>query len=74
MAAREEAGGRLAVFRAQEMALCEDHEYALERVMGQVRTLFPRQRDLWNAIFPPAPRVSRTDDLDTDPEADPTMD
>ncbi|MBU1413330.1 hypothetical protein KKC22_17605 [Myxococcota bacterium] len=71
VAARDEAGQRLAVFRARELALCEDHEYAVERVMGQVRALFPRQRDLWNAIFPPAPRASRNEDSEADPETDP---
>ena len=67
VAAREAAGVKLAGYRAREEALCEDHELALERVMGQVRALFPRQRELWNAIFPPADRARETPELDDDP-------
>ena len=68
LAARDEAVAGLAVARAREEALCEDHELALERVMGQVRTLFPRRRDLWDAIFPPAPRAPHADADDPSPE------
>ncbi len=73
LAARDEAGRKLAVARAREEALCEDHEIALERVMGQVRTIFPRQRDLWDVIFPPAPRAPRTDDDDPATPEDPAI-
>jgi len=71
VAARDEAGVKLAGYRAREEALCEDHELALERVMGQVRTLYPRQRDLWNAIFPPADRPREAPELDDDPAPTP---
>jgi len=73
LAARDEAVARLAVARAREEALCEDHELALERVMGQVRALFPRRRDLWDAIFPPAPRAPRVDEDEMAPPEGPTI-
>ena len=42
-----------------------DHELALEKVMGEVRATFPKDRRRWSVIFPPVRSRRGADD---DPE------
>jgi len=67
---RTEAYGAVAEARAVEDAACDDHELALERVMGQIRAIFPKDKRTWNVIFPSSPRRSRRDEEDIDIDTD----
>lgn len=55
---RTDALAVVADARAQLEATMDDHELTVEKLMGQVRALYPKDREKWNAIFPPA-RASR---------------
>lgn len=50
--ARAAAYAELAKARAVEDAAKYDHELAVERLMGHVRAIFPRDRARWDVIFP----------------------
>jgi hypothetical protein len=52
LGARAAAYADVAKARAVEDAAKEDHELAVERVMGQLRTIFPRDRARWDVVFP----------------------
>jgi hypothetical protein len=67
---RTEAYAAVAQARAVESAACDDHELALERVMGQIRAIFPKDRRKWNVIFPSSPRRTRTDEEETELDTD----
>ena len=59
--------GDTAKARAEEDAACDDHELAVERIMGQIRTIFPKDRHKWNVIFPSLSR-GRTPEETEEPE------
>jgi hypothetical protein len=70
LAARAAGYEALAKVRAVEYAAKEDHELAVERVMGQLRTIFPRDKARWDVVFPSvSTRSSSSDDSeDAGPE------
>jgi hypothetical protein len=74
VAKRKAAYADLAAVLVEERSLKDDLDLAIDRVAGQVRTLFPKDRERWAVIFPPAATKSaRTDDAEAtadDPGAD----
>ncbi|HUT76043.1 MAG TPA: hypothetical protein VM285_00040 [Polyangia bacterium] len=52
LGARTAAYADVAKTRAVEDAAKEDHELAVERVMGQLRSIFPRDKARWDVVFP----------------------
>jgi len=66
--ARAAAYADLARARAAEEAAKYDHELSVERLMGHVRAIFPRDRARWDVIFPSG--STRTSSADKDEAAD----
>ena len=56
--------------RVLEEAAREDHSTIVDKLMGEVRALFPRDRKRWEVIFPPAPRSPTTVTNHDGPEPD----
>ena len=63
------AAARAVAFTAEEVAR-DDHEAAIDKLMGEVRALYPRDRKRWDLIFPtlPSRRARRDDDDEPTPE------
>ncbi|MEK6607719.1 MAG: hypothetical protein AABZ30_08675 [Myxococcota bacterium] len=71
VAARKTGRRALADARAREEAVMEEHETAIDKLLGQVRAIFPRDVARQNVVFPPAPARGRADDeADDDAETD----
>jgi hypothetical protein len=70
LGARAAAYADVAKARAVEDAAKEDHELAVERVMGQLRTIFPRDRARWDVVFPSVSSRSSGGDDDAETGAD----
>ena len=66
--ARAAAYAEVGAARVLEEAAREAHSTIVDKLMGEVRALFPRDRKRWDVIFPPAPRSSTTAADDNDPE------
>ena len=54
----EQMRGLVVTGELQSSAYDVLHELAVERIMGQLRTIFPRDRDRWDAVFPNSPTRS----------------
>lgn len=67
VAARDKGYLARAEALSREDAAAEDHELALERIMGQVRSIFPKDRDRWIVIFPRAKGASGGTDEPEEP-------
>jgi hypothetical protein len=64
-----------AIALAAEEAAREDHDRAIDKLMGEVRALFPKDRERWNLIFPEvASSQSRAEEETTTPEPAPESD
>lgn len=53
--ARGAVSARLSQARLAEQAARDDHLLAVDKLMGQVRAAFPKDKARWAVIFPPAP-------------------
>jgi len=61
---RNKAYDALQQARAREEAAKDDHELSIERIMGQVRALFPKDKRKHDVIFPPTSRAARREEVD----------
>jgi hypothetical protein len=65
---RGDAYTALATARVAEEAASDDHELLVEKIMGEVRTIFPKDRKRWDVVFP---RVGRGGRVVEEPEPTP---
>lgn len=68
MKARQAAEAVYVSARAAEVAAQQDHELMIEKVMGLVRSTFPKERARWDLIFPSV-RGARTVEVEETAEA-----
>jgi hypothetical protein len=66
--AREDAQGALATARSAEEAAKLDHELALEKLMGEIRKLYPKDRQRQDLLFPTTPSASSRAETSRDEE------
>ncbi|MCU0692225.1 MAG: hypothetical protein MUF54_12570 [Polyangiaceae bacterium] len=71
-AARSDALMAVATARAAEAAAKDDHEVAVEKLMGEVRAIFPKDRKRWDVIFPRSSATVATEQPVEPPPGEPS--